>query len=462
MKATFLRLACLVALLGVNGQAHAQPGTLETTFNSLLNVGAQVYAVALQTNGQIIIGGSFTSIAGTSIKNVARLNQNGSLDLTFNPMTAADYGFISALVVQPDGKILIGGSFASTTGAAPSNLARLNTNGTADASFDINLSIDNAVNALCLQSDGGILFGGAFEFVDGFFRRSVARLYPNGTLDSSFDACVASGSGSGATALTLVSADQILMSGAFAFSTGSYRDGVARLNPNGDLDATYAPIPGVDPSGSAYSLISRSDGKALLGGYFSTFHSVANRGLVQLTTSGVPDPPFVVGTGINVAGTNFAMSLQPDGKVIVGGDFTNYNATTRFRVARINLNGSLDPIFDPGLGANDAISAFAIQGDGKILVVGKFTTFNGVSRIGIARLKGDPKSRLDSPTRLGNGQFQFLFSGDDQIPYAIQASSNLVNWISITNFTSSTNAVTILDTNAASYSRRFYRAVYPP
>src|SRR6185295_6941484 len=104
MKRTFLIIGCLAGLLAISRPSHAQPGALDTNFNALLNAGAQVYAVAVQTNGQIIIGGSF----------------------------------------------------ASTLGIAPSNLARLNTNGTPDAGFDIDLSINNAVNVMRVLDNGQI------------------------------------------------------------------------------------------------------------------------------------------------------------------------------------------------------------------------------------------------------------------------------------------------------------------
>lgn len=464
MKLPLSIFAAGIGLIATTLSSRAQPGAVDTNFNASLNSGAQAYAVAVQTNGQILIGGLFRSVGGVTRTNVARLNPNGSLDASFNGGTVADYAgsYVSAIEVQPDGKILLGGSFASSTFATPYNIARLNTNGTPDAGFDVNLYVDNAVNVVRVLTNGQIVIGGAFVYVDGLLRRSVARLNANGTLDSSFDACVAASSGAGATGLSVLSNGQLLVSGTFSFSTGTSRDGVARLNSNGDLDNTYAAPLDVDLTGSAYSLICRSNGTALLGGSFGAFHGTPGRGLVQVTTNGIPDSGFTVGSGINAGGTNFAMLLQPDGKVIIGGDFTNYNGVARSRVARINSDGSLDPLFSAGSGANDAVSAFALQSDGKILVAGKFSSVNGVSRIGIVRLKGDPKSHLDSPTRLGGGQFQFKFHGDDQIPYAIQASSNLLNWDAITNFTSGTNAVTILDTNAPSISRRFYRAAYPP
>jgi len=101
---------------------------LDPTFNPKLNAFSAVYYVTLQPNGKILIGGAFLSINGTAITNVARLNQDGTLDLTFNPGSVARFGGVNAIAVQNDGKILLGGSFSSGLGSAPPNLARLNAN----------------------------------------------------------------------------------------------------------------------------------------------------------------------------------------------------------------------------------------------------------------------------------------------------------------------------------------------
>src|SRR5437773_2263913 len=106
------RLVCglaLFSLLRFASQLSAQPCALDPTFNPPLNPGAQVYVVLLQTNGQILIAGSFASIGNNTLLNVARLNPDGTVDPTFNPSTAADLGYVNALAVQSDGKILLGG-----------------------------------------------------------------------------------------------------------------------------------------------------------------------------------------------------------------------------------------------------------------------------------------------------------------------------------------------------------------
>src|SRR2546425_10042389 len=107
MKAA--RSIVLVGLLGLAGRGLSQPGSLDAGFTPALNSGAAVYVVTLQTNGQILIGGAFTSIGKAGITNVARLNPDGTLDATFNPGVAVNGGYVTALAVQPDGKVVVGG-----------------------------------------------------------------------------------------------------------------------------------------------------------------------------------------------------------------------------------------------------------------------------------------------------------------------------------------------------------------
>jgi uncharacterized delta-60 repeat protein len=465
MKTLLLRALILPVLLVLPARLLAQAGSVDSSFNPALNSGAQVYAVTVQTNGQILIGGTFTSVGGVGVTNVARLNPNGTLDATFNPGAAANGNgsYVTAIAVQPDGKVLIGGLFFSTTGATPANLARLNPNGTVDSSFDYDLYVGGNVNALAIQSDGKILLGGGFVAVDGLVRRSVARLHTNGTLDTNFDACIAFSPGNGASALALRDDGRILMSGNFTFSTGTNRNGIALLGTNGDLDHAYFPEPGVNSNSYAWTLARRSSGEVLLAGDFKTYHGLSRSGIVQLATNGTPDVSFDPGSGINDGATNFALVIQRDGKVLVGGDFGSYNGQTKSGVARVNPNGTLDPAFDVGAGANAPAAAIALQEDGKVLVVGRFSSFNTVPRNGVVRLKGDPApARLDPTGWVAGGQFQLTFFGEYQAHYAIERSSNLVDWVSMTNLTASSNSVPILDPQTSPVPKQFYRALLLP
>ena len=448
-------------LCGLTTRSHAQPaGSLDLNFHPAINVGTDIYAVTLQTNGQILIGGSFTSVEDLPRANVARLNADGTLDPSFDPGTAADLGYVNSIAIQNDGKILAGGFFYSSMGLDSGMLTRLNPDGTLDDTFDPYLYIDAPVNAVLVQPDGKILLGGSFVTIDFLVRRSVARLEANGTLDYGFDACVASSEGNGATALGLQPDGKILASGTFSFSTGYSRNGIARLGDCGELDPSYAPEPGVDSTNIVSTLALQPGGTVLMGGNFRSFHLTPRGGIAQVTTEGLVDPDFDPGTGIDAKTAVYAVAFQKNGQMIIGGTFESYNKQPKASVARINFDGSLDPSYGPELGPDNAISSMALQKNGALIVGGRFTSFDGVPRNGIARLNADPpSSRLGLPTQIGDGLIQFTLYGDPDAKYTVQGSTNLAEWVSFTRVAATADGVSIVDSNAPSYSRRFYRAI---
>lgn len=135
------------------------------------------------------------------------------------------------------------------------------------------------------------------------------------------------------------------------------------------------------------------DGSIVLGGYFSSvqdadFNTYSRTGVTKVSTTGALDTTFALGGG--ATGTPvYDLALQPDGKIIAVGAFTAMHGTARNRVARLNADGSLDTSFDPGTGANGTIYAALLQPDGKVVVGGTFTTFNGTAREYLARLNAD-------------------------------------------------------------------------
>ncbi len=140
-------------------------------------------------DGDIFVGGYFSTYMGATRHNLAWANSDGSLDNTFNGLGGiADRDpQIYALATQPDGKIVVGGFFSSLNGVPHYNIVRLNPDSTIDPSFDPNLGTLGSVRSIFVQSDGKILIGGNCRVVNGVVRGRVARLNPNGTLDLSFD-----------------------------------------------------------------------------------------------------------------------------------------------------------------------------------------------------------------------------------------------------------------------------------
>jgi uncharacterized delta-60 repeat protein len=153
-------------------------GSADTGFNA--GTTFYVHCLAEQADGKIVVGGAFSTFNGVTRNRLARLNPDGSLDPGFNP--DAD-GTVNALAVQPDGRILVGGSFTTLGGAAHRGLGRLNTNGTPDASFTAN-AIGTAayVRTIAVQPDGRILLGGTFTNLTGQQRMYLGRLHASGSL----------------------------------------------------------------------------------------------------------------------------------------------------------------------------------------------------------------------------------------------------------------------------------------
>jgi uncharacterized delta-60 repeat protein len=241
--------------------------------------------LALQTNGQVLVGGLFTAtINEASCNNIARLNSDGSLDTSFNP-GAGTGNLVNVIALQPDGKVLIGGSFTSINGTNCYGIGRLNPDGSLDTNFTfVSIVGSPAINCMAVQTNGNILIGGSFGYINGYTRHNIARLNPDGTLDLAFNA-TAIPSGAVVKALTL-----------------------------------------------------QPDGKPIVTGwYFNSVNGVANASLVRLNTDGSLDGSFapLAITG-SYGGSIAAMALRPDGKILIGGSFAQINSTSINRIARLN------------------------------------------------------------------------------------------------------------------------------
>ena len=175
-------------------------------------------------DGKVLIGGWFTAVNDTTHNGIARLMTNGSLDSAFNSDVN---GSVLAIAVQGNHKILIGGAFTTVNGVRRNRITRLNANGTLDTTFDPAAGPSGEVDALALQPDGKIVIGGKFTSVGGVERKRIARLKPDGALDASFDP------GTGATwtvfAVTLQPDGRVLVGGAFEAIDGVSRSRIARL-----------------------------------------------------------------------------------------------------------------------------------------------------------------------------------------------------------------------------------------
>jgi uncharacterized delta-60 repeat protein len=374
----------------IGGQARSHiarldPATgLADSFNP--NSDGVVNAIAVQGDDKIILaGGFFSSIGGHPRPYLARVETDGRLDQTLNLRIGGDqFRYVTATAVQPDGKILIGGLFNSVLGVPRTNIARLNVDGTLDSGFNPNAS--NAVLSLAVQADGNILAAGYFTNIGGQARNRIARLNATTGLADSFNP-----NADGPVYAIAVQGDgRILAAGGFTNIGGQARGRIARLDPATGLADSFNP----NPNGLyVFALAVQRDGKILAGGEFNGASSIGGQPRNYIARL---DPITGLADSFdpNASAVVVSIAVQPDGKILAGGDFTSIGGQTRHRIARLDGGSGLADSFDPN--ANRRVDSIAMQADGRILVGGEFSEAFGVNSIGgesrnyIARL--DPVS----------------------------------------------------------------------
>ena len=398
-------------------KVNAQDGTNDFTFNPTDHGGGApgtngfVKISSVQSDGKIIIGGGFTLYNGISVKNIARLNSDWTLDTTFHSGFGAD-STVSSISIQSDGKIVIGGWFKSYNGTIRNHIARLNSDGTLDISY--NPIVNDRVSVSTIQGDGKIIIGGAFTSCNSTVRYRIARLNTDGTLDTSFNPSTtrvdAYASNSVVVSISLQGDGKIIIGGSFISSTIGKHKFIERLNSDGTLDNSFYSENNIYQP-TLYTTAIQSDGKIIIGGAIGI-----NNCIQRLNADGTKDNSFNPGTGAN--NTIYAVTVQDDGKIIVGGAFSAFNGIVKQGIVRINSDGSLDNSFksNPGLGSSSSyVRSMVIQSDGAIIIYGSFSQYNGVDKRNIAKLNSDGTLDYSLSTGADDGINSILIQSDKKI-----------------------------------------------
>lgn len=380
-------------------------GQIDTTFVSR-GADDYIYKLALQQDGKILAGGDFRSINEVVRNRLARLNPDGSLDGTYDPGDGPNDS-VRALELQSDSRLFVAGLFNSISGTPRNRLARLNVDSKLDPTFNPGAGTDNPIFGVAEQVDGKLVIVGSFSTYRGENRKGIARVNTNGVLDASFT--VGTGASDAVWAVAMQADGKILVGGDFTSINGVARNRIARLNRNGSVDTSFGTSDG-GANSSVRSIVVQSDGNILIGGFFTNVNGKPFNRVARLRATGAAagqlDESFNYGFASDAArATNgadkavSAIALQIDGKILIGGDFTLFNNRTRNRLTRLNSDGSLDPTINFGAGANGTVSDIIVQPDRRILLAGGFTEYDGSPARHIARIHGGSLS--------GSGSIQF-------------------------------------------------------
>ena len=385
-RAFLVPLLCAATLplfAAVTTTQAQEPGGQDASFATGPSSSGSVHALALQPNGQVLVGGGFSSLRGVARNNVARLNADGSLD-AFDPGLAltgynGGSGTVFALGLQADGKVIVGGTFNVLNQTAGSGVARLNADGSLDSSFNVGSGVlDNAgsvghATAIAVLPNGQILVGGAFTYFNGVYSPGLVRLNADGSVDTTFNAggsgVATNGYGDPVQAIVVLSSGQILIGGGFDSYDDTPEGGVARLNADGSLDTSFQVGQGADYAVTALGV--QANGQILAGGGFNNFDgaNIASH-LVRLNTDGSLDTGYSPSTpGFFISGID-TLLVQGDGTVIIAGFFFNQGGLVNSEgtgLLRLNADGTLDTSFDGSNGVGEGV-ALALQPDGNLLV----------------------------------------------------------------------------------------------
>jgi len=473
--------------------------------------GEYVYTTLLTPNEEIQIGGFFRSIDGIERRNIARLKPDGELDTDFAPSPGASH-MVFGSALDPDGKTVIGGSFDKVNGIPRGGLARINRDGSLDLTFNsantfsnrslgsvqrlptekyllgatTRLNADGTVDDLfyvgpiaggiydsLVLPNGDILIAGSFTNVSSLPRNLIARLRAlDGLVDVSFSApplyCLPE---DGIYGIARQPDGKIVIAGRFSIGTNTLvTNSVARLNANGTLDTNFTPVVvgGFRQWSSYYKsyagkLAIQSDGGILVGGDFTLINGYARTNLARLNGDRVVNastPTAQTGTATNITFLTASLTGNANPQDAATRVYFEYGATTSY--------GSVTAFAKLPAGTNElavTLNASNLLSD---------TTYHyravATNRMGVAfgedreftTTSRPAEPQISGHTLLGNGGLEFTFTGDSGRSYTVMMSTNLIDWtVADTATETGPGSFKFTDGQASSPVSKFYRLRTP-
>lgn len=381
-------------------------GILNENFGNTGFDGDLVYTTVEQPDGKILVGGNFDQYLEVNVGNFMRINPDGSLDETFYLGQFDSY--VRAITLQPDGKILVGGDFTDYGGYSVGRFIRLNSDGTNDSTFTYSLEFNDKVRAIALQSDGKIIVGGEFNYYYDFYCPQIVRLNSDGTPDPTF----VMGEGFDGDSVFTINVESvrdrpfyvtngiptfthyITVGGWFNWYNGTNVGGIVKLSQTGevlpDFGSGFNQDTGEKPR--VNQILQQPDGKLIVigggneGNYLRDYNETwIPQNIVRLVkdSDGIYqiDTTFTTRDWDSDGGFYEAVltiTLLPNGKYMVGGQFDNYGDNISLHtnlpyLVRLNSNGTLDETYTFNLD-DDYVNKVELLSSGIVLVGGRFNT----------------------------------------------------------------------------------------
>ncbi len=429
-------LATLISTLASSGQNTVLDAQLNPVFQG--TNGVQILAIAQGTNGTFAVGGSFTNVGGKYLDGIALFRKDGTLEPLFTRSAFQPNSSVRAIAAERSGSFIVAASRPSTTPPPTMDvLQRIAADGTSTTFTRDGGGAHWPVQAVVIDANDKILVAGPFVYP----RQGLARLNNNGQLDTSFDPQY--------IFTNPVSAIAVQPDGRIIAGGSNY---VLRLNSNGTEDGSFGLV---RLNGQVHALTIQGDGKILVGGTFSTVNTSSIRPkIVRLTPAGAVDLTF--GTNQGPDGLVRNIVLQSDGSVLIGGDFMQVQGIACSGIARLSSLGAVDPHFNERIALNGPVTALMNRAIGSVVVGGAFSTVGSTARTGLGQL-----NRIDlaikSIKALTNGIVQVTAKGTAGLSIDLQGSEDFGQWQTISNVSLPSGLRSIPITASTNFRHRFYR-----
>ena len=379
-------------------------GNLDTTFTAATGPNNDVSVILVDTSG-IYIGGYFTTYRGATANYIAKLDTSGNLDTTFSPGSGQNglNSNVSAIAVASSA-LYVGGSFNQYRGATANYVAKLDTSGNLDGTFNpanAPNGFNQSVTAI-LPANNLLYFGGGFDSYGGTLVNNLVKLDPMGNIDPGFLSATNSttnsttnsqsgtvGTNAAVSALSLTGSS-LFVGGNFTTYQGAPASFVAKVNSStGVLDTTYNPSTGANGvNGPVYALASDTD-NVYIGGAFTSYQISNVNYIAKTSLAGVLDSTFTPSSG-SIGFDSYVLSLALSGtSLFVGGSFQHYRSSPANYIALLDAtSGSLNTTLSPATGANgfnSMVNALNVNGS-NVFAGGAFTTYRGATANFLAKL----------------------------------------------------------------------------
>jgi uncharacterized delta-60 repeat protein len=437
-----------------NGNYHTglirfnEDGSRDTGFHAELPEKWTVTEIVVQSDGKIVVASQ--DDYPSYLFHISRLNADGSIDNTFNS-NIPQYYSIHDLDIQVDGKLLVAGENSYLGGTANLNkglLRRLNTDGSNDDLFNPNIQLREyaaSVKNVTIYENGDMLISGTFDSCNGIDRYGFAKLNVAGELKEEFK--VGFDQITGIYDQYVLNDGKIRVSGSFGLiKDGKHlRSTLIQLNSDGTFDQIFEQFSGTYGVAGSYMNVGKlyplsTNELFYIGsiGFQNDYNSTAGP-LIKLKSDITVDPSFSIGAGVERWASVYALGVQNDGKIIIGGDFNFVDNISRNHIARLNFDGSLDTSFNPDIGLTGNVYSILLLNDGKILVAGDFQYYNHRQIINLVRLNQDGSLDSDFVVDENNVECYFAMALQDDGKIVLKGRVNTLGRLKLLRINSNGN-----------------------